>query len=455
MKNNQKKPNCSSFIKEGGDIWEMVYDQENEDTFFVSIHDGKVDYRLMIESNGIQTVPYPIENPLVGKKIVLFPSRAEEYKTESDLISEISDFIHKYLEVSEFSEQIAPFYVLLSWVFDSFKELPYLRAIGDYGSGKSRFLKVVGSLCYKPVFPGGATSTAPIFRILDQFKGTLVLDEADMKFSDTTSEMVKILNTGFQANVPVLRCSSGDNNYAIEAYDVFGPKIIATRKKFEDEALESRFIVEYMDGKLTRSDIPLNLDDDFEQEALNIRNKCLMWRLQNYGKVSLDTSFKSIVVEPRLIQIMTPLISVIKDEQIKKNLVNYIEKHNQELIVGRGLSYEAPILRIIINMVENGGIDVTMESIALAFNMGLVRGDKELSGRKVGIIVREKFGFKTERKNIGYVLDLNNYNGQIKRLKKKYGLDSELVNLVNVTDGEGGEKSDFAREVENLMQPNY
>jgi hypothetical protein len=447
MKINQKKPQYSSFVKDGDNIWEMVYEPENKATYFCGNHNSQTVLLPSVEKNKQAILPYPADNKLVSNKVILFPSKAEEFGSENDLLLEIQEFIHKYLEVSEFFEQITPFYILLTWVYDSFKELPYLRAIGDYGCGKSRFLKVVGSICYKPAFTAGATNPAPIFRIIDQFKGTLVIDEADMRFSDTNSEIVKILNNGFQAGMPVLRCASGEKNYEVEAYDVFGPKIVATRERYEDKALESRFIVEHMDGRLTRSDIPLNLDDDFELEALSIRNKCLMWRLQNYGKMTLDTSFKDIAVEPRLIQVMTPLVSVIKDEQIKKNLVSYIEKHNLELINDRGLSYEAPILRIIISLVENGGEDITMESIATSYNMGLVRGEKELSGRKVGKIVREKFGFKTDRKNIGYVLDLQNYRSKIDRLKKKYGLESELSELGALC---GGGETEIHKELEQM-----
>jgi hypothetical protein len=81
---------------------------------------------------------------------------------------------------------------------DRFNEVPYLRAIGDFGSGKSRFIQSIGILCYKPVFTGGATTPSPIFRIVNEVHGTLIIDEADFKFSDMTSEIVKILNTGYQ-----------------------------------------------------------------------------------------------------------------------------------------------------------------------------------------------------------------------------------------------------------------
>ncbi len=445
MKNGKKK--YSSLVKTENGFWEMICDHENKTTYFVGLENEKIVRKPNFEAEGLNIYPFPYENNLVSNRVVLFPSKPEEYGDEARLVEEIRLFIHQYLEISEFFEKISPFYVLLSWCFESFKELPYLRAIGDYGCGKSRFLKVLGSICYKPSFTAGATNPAPIFRIISQFKGTLVIDEADMRFSDTNSEVVKILNNGFQTGMPVLRCGSGDRDYEVESYDVFCPKIVATRGKYDDKALESRFLVEHMDGKLTRDDIPLNLEDSFDEQALQIRNKCLLWRLRNYGKKTIDKSLQDRSIEARLNQVATPLISVIESPEIKKELMAFFRDYNQDLITDRGFSFEAPILQTIIRLVNDGKENITVGLIAEQYNMSLVRGEKELNARKIGSMIREKFGFRSDRKNIGHVLDINSYRKQIGRLCKKYGLENEQVNVVNIV----GQSTDgFVKELEDM-----
>ncbi len=82
----------------------------------------------------------------------MLPSEPEEYGSEAALVHEIQAFIHRYVDVSPLFEKIAGYYVLLSWVFDAFNALPYLRLRGDPGSGKTRFLLAVGSLCYRDPF---------------------------------------------------------------------------------------------------------------------------------------------------------------------------------------------------------------------------------------------------------------------------------------------------------------
>ena len=78
-------------------------------------------------------MPYSPRNNLLVNEVVLFPSEATEYESERELVEAIRSFIHRYVDVSPLFEQIASYYVLFSWVYDGFNELPYLRLRGDTG----------------------------------------------------------------------------------------------------------------------------------------------------------------------------------------------------------------------------------------------------------------------------------------------------------------------------------
>ena len=291
---------------------EMIVEEENRRTYFLKHRLKSQTYEQLknINITGKDYFPFPYENDLIQKKVVLFPSGLEKYRNESELRTRISDFIHKYLQVSEAFEKLAVNYVLMTWIYDKFHELPYLRALGDYGSGKTRLLQTVGALCYKSMWTSGAVTPAPIFRIIQQFGGTLLLDEADFRFSDSTQDIIKILNNGYSRGFPVLRCSS-DSEHEVKAYTVFGPKIVATRFPFSDPALESRCITERMTKINLRLNIPLNLKNPFWKEAQEIRNQLLFWRFQNYGKRELKEVKGNL--EPRRKQILAPLFSCSED----------------------------------------------------------------------------------------------------------------------------------------------
>jgi hypothetical protein len=222
-------PTASAILADGS-IVEMLYRPEEHRTCLCIFKDGSIRTEDTLTDGDRQLVPYSAQNNLLAHEVVLFPSEPVEYKTEEDLVSEIRAFIHAYADVSPLFETIASHYVLFSWVYDSFNELPYLRVRGDTGSGKTRCLMTIGSLCYKPIFASGASTVSPIFRILDSFRGTLIVDEGDFRFSDEKAEIVKILNNGNARGFPVLRseATNGGKEFDPRAYSVFGPKMIAT-----------------------------------------------------------------------------------------------------------------------------------------------------------------------------------------------------------------------------------
>jgi YD repeat-containing protein len=175
----------ASIVLADGEIVEMVYDATGGLTRFVAAGGETWRFEAQIESRpGEKLVPFSATNNLLVHEVVLLPAEPVEYGDERQLLARIRDFIHRYVDVSPIFEELTAYYVLLSWLYDCFYELPYLRVRGDYGSGKTRFLLVVGAVCYKPMFASGASTTSPLFRTLDAFRGTLILDESDFRLSD-------------------------------------------------------------------------------------------------------------------------------------------------------------------------------------------------------------------------------------------------------------------------------
>ncbi len=439
----QEKPILKTSIITQDTLYEMVYDRTTHKTsFFKMDRYGKMECFLdEVEIEGRKYKPLPATYNLVEKRVILFPSLATPYENEEEIIGEIRAFIHKYLDISEVFEQIATYYVLFTWMYDRFNEVPYLRAIGDFGSGKSRFLQSVGILCYKPVFTGGATTPSPIFRIVNEVHGTLIIDEADFKFSDMTSEIVKILNTGYQKGMPVLR-SEGKGTFEVKAYDVFCPKIVATRETFSDKALESRFLVEEMGAGKLRSDIPRTLDDTFYNDAEYIRNKLLMWRLKNYFEPMVLREELIEGIHPRLNQIVIPLLSIIKDDKIRTHLKEFIVRYNTELVADRGLSWESDIVFAILKLEhETKASEVTVKQITEEVNRESDITDDTLQARKVGWYLRSRLQLKPYKTRKGFVLSFKENRKRLDMWKERFGItdadiSGERVNDVNVVDDE-------------------
>jgi hypothetical protein len=99
-----------------------------------------------------------------------------------------------------------------------------------------------------------------------------------------------------------------------------------------------------MGARQLRSDIPINLPDSFRDEARELRNKLLLYRFHRRFEVKLDPSLADPGLEPRLNQILLPLLSVIGDAGLREELRSVATEAQANLVSERGLLMEAQVL---------------------------------------------------------------------------------------------------------------
>ncbi len=416
-------PTVSAELPDGS-LVEMVYDPVEHRTSLCVAKDGewRTEKHLLVRDERL--VPYSPNNNLLRHEVVLLPSTPGEFDSEEGLLAEIQAFIHQYVDVSPLFEKIACYYVLLSWVYDAFNELPYLRLRGDPGSGKTRFLLTVGALCYKPIFASGASTVSPLFRVLDAFRGTLIIDEGDFRFSDERAEIVKILNSGNAKGFPVLRSEvSSKREFDPRAYTVFGPKIVATRGFFEDRALESRCLTEEMGQLRLRNDIPISMPPQYKAQALGLRNKLLLFRFRNLGRAAAAEPFVDRTIEPRLNQVFAPLLAIVADPRTREELQDLARRYNRELIADRGLEIEAQLLEVIRDLMEKAE-KLSVRAITAGFGKAYGEDyDRKPSTKWVGGLIRRKLQLKTQKSHGVFVIPPSEIP-KLSRLFEKYGIEA-------------------------------
>jgi len=417
---------AASVVLDSGEIVEMILRRDERRTvFLVADASGAIEERdQVLTDKGERLVPFSPDNNLLEHDVVLLPSGVDDYGNESELLDDIRKFIHRYVEVSPIFEEIASYYVLLTWVYDAFNELPYLRVRGDFGSGKSRFLLTVGSICYKPMFASGASTVSPVFRILDSFRGTLIVDEADFRMSDQQAEIVKILNNGNARGFPVLRTEvTARKEFEPRAYSVFGPKIVATRDFFEDRALESRFLTEEMTGQRPRKDIPLNLPDEQKEEALAIRNKLLLFRFRNLHRSRDLTVLADRSIEPRLSQIFAPLLAIVRDPVSSDSLRTLARRYHEELQTDRSMATEAQLLEVIRELRMLSSEPIAIKDIAGRFATRFGDDyDRRISPKWIGSLIRRKLHLRPRKIRGVFVINASEFK-DISRLYERYGIN--------------------------------
>lgn len=410
---------------------ELVQAGPHAETEMVIARGDKIEVQSKWTNGGLDYIPVPAAHNLIKHRAIRLPGLPLGYEDAEQLADEIEAYACRYVAISPEFLRVASSYVLLSWVYDAFNEVPYLRFRGDYGSGKSRALIVFGSILYKGFFASGASTVSPIFHTLDTFRGSLILDEADFRFTDEKAELVKILNNGNVKGFPVLRTQvTAAKEFEPRAFSVYGPKVVAMRGSYEDRALESRFLTEEMSGRSLREDIPISLPDAQEEEAHLLRSKLLMYRLRERNRAAIDPSLADAGLEPRMNQILLPLLAVAPTEGARAAILAYAAGIQRGIVYDRAGSTEGQLLLVIADTINKEPKTVLplREIVAAFIDRFGSEYDRPITNRYLGGVLRNRLGLPLYKTN-GVVAVLLKDEGRINSLFARYGIgESEGTN---------------------------
>lgn len=312
---------------------------------------GAVTYGRKIETD--DAVYRPLDDDFILKGGLFLPDRLIEYGDEAQLDSEIETCINRYSDVPVRERRLSARYVRLSYLADKLNEISYLRATGERGSGKSRYICTAGMLCLRPVLVT-SPSAASLFRMMDAYKPTLTIDECNMAAdSEDTQILIQILNSGFQRIASVPRVEKGpDGQQTVRMFSPFGPKLIGGLKLSESEAFESRCVPVKLQ-KTGRKDIPFRMTDRMLSDFAELRAKLYLWRLRNLGvdfEAALDKSeseLKKYLIEPRYVQIAIPIYGMITDEKLKADFARMLEGRTADAEEDKKESFDGQIVTLI------------------------------------------------------------------------------------------------------------
>jgi len=286
----------------------------------------------------------PLVDDILRKGLVKLPSKPIEYESETRLYQDIKDFINKWVDLKETDAEVQALWIMQTWVHQKAPQLVIngIRAASE--SGKTRLAETVRHTSYRGMRTSGTLTYSSLFRTVEAWQGTILVNEADMKGSDETNRIVKWLNESIDPNGAVW--VTNPNTLKPECYKTFTPVILVSRKSFDDDALESRCLITNM-AETTRIDIPLNLPPKFYEEAEQLRNQLLMFRFKNYHRFENDYELRFGDIGSRLNQIMQPLGSLAKI--VSPEMFNEIESIAKEcqarLVADRAESIDGLVVR--------------------------------------------------------------------------------------------------------------
>lgn len=169
------------------------------------------------------------------------------------LLNEITHIFSRYVILPGHGAEALALWTLHTYVFEHGNFSPILALISpEKRCGKSTTLHLADSLTRRSLVTSNV-SPAALFRVIEDQKPTMLIDEFDSLSADRQEEMRNILNGGHSRKGKTIRCVGDDNKP--KAFCVYCPKMVASigdlpetmmdraiklpmRRKLPDESVE-------------------------------------------------------------------------------------------------------------------------------------------------------------------------------------------------------------------------
>jgi putative DNA primase/helicase len=140
------------------------------------------------------------------------------------LLYEITTAIHRYVVLPPDAIVAVALFVVYCHAYDTWNISPRLAITSpEMQCGKTTLLSVLEGLVPKPLKADNVTAAA-VFRVVEQARPTLLIDEADSFLKDN-EELRGVLNSGHRSNGQVVRLVG--ENHEPRAFSTFCPTVIA------------------------------------------------------------------------------------------------------------------------------------------------------------------------------------------------------------------------------------
>ena len=341
----------------------------------------------------------------------------ESYEEIFDiLLSKIQDRvyflnIHEYLFTTSF--------IITTHFHEALDTAPYMFYGGEKGSGKTRALEAIADYSYR-ASESSSLTPAVIAREIEWHRTTLILDEMvrnENRSTDVEDHIYGILRSGIRRGQKYKRMV---NDKDIGVFDVFGPKAIATNRNLPDDIIDRCLVnVMFKNVKFT----PITTVEKRVVEFLSeFRFLFLCLDISKKFRRIIEKLRNTLIkcgVEPRFAEIVTPLLFFIPRKYHDIDMIkNKLEVKFDEEKYTETFNVYTTIKTILEGMfAKDGGVFTfdffeKQKEVELKFNdifrkyMELHEIDYErISERekrslsiRIGLILKNRFGFKTVRK---------------------------------------------------------
>lgn len=200
----------------------------------------------------------------------------------AELLEQIKAIIDRHIVCEPPTSLAAALWIMFTWCIDAVHIAPIACITApEKRCGKTQLLTLIGELCYKPM-PASNITTAALFRSIEKWMPTLLIDEAD-SFMKENEDLRGIINAGHsRKNAFVIR-TTGDNHEPTR-FNVFGAKAISGIGHLPETIKDRSIILELRRKQPHETRQRLRHADPVELNI--IRSKICRWSIDNMEAIS-------------------------------------------------------------------------------------------------------------------------------------------------------------------------
>jgi hypothetical protein len=211
------------------DIVSLAHQQES--LALLTWQSGRYEVAHQINVAGVIYVPPQLPRGLASA--VRFPTGLGEILTPRELLAEIDQILVQFIDMDDVDRFLISAFSLSTFFSDRLPVVPHLAICGPPGSGKTTLLRLMHCMTRRALHAGDLTRSS-LYKLVDLFAPTLLIDEADFDGGKASRDMMRLLRNGNRRGA--------DTYVNGQRFCIFGPKVISSRIPIGNAALASRFI---------------------------------------------------------------------------------------------------------------------------------------------------------------------------------------------------------------------
>lgn len=224
------------------------------------------------------------------------------------LAEEINGLFSKHIIVQDSAIIALTLWVFGTYCFNAFNIFPKLLITSpEKRCGKTTLLELLSVVVHKGLLSSNI-SPAAIFRTIEAWQPTLLIDEADT-FISASDELKGIINSGHRKSAAyVIRVESNHNQHTPKRFNTWAPMVISMIKNPPDTIID-RSIKITLKRKLP-SEITAKMHVDINEQLKYLRQKLKRWGIDNHEKLKQINVKIPVINNDRAMDNWYPLFSI-------------------------------------------------------------------------------------------------------------------------------------------------